>query len=488
MPKKIFTALIFLFFFFGLLFRLNQLNKQPFYDWDEAIYAQVAKEIIQNHSLKTSFNDHLWLNKPPLSHLLIAFSFLATNYSEFYARLLFALFSLATAFFTFKLGKKLFKDDLVALLSVFFLFGSKIYLERSTILNTDIIVALAWVGYLFYLDSFWKKTFFLVLGVWSKSLVGFYPLFFDFFYQLFQKKLFSKKGLVTFIKQITIQVFLSSLWYFYAYLNFGSYFLKAHFYDQILKRVEKPIELHASELGWRYYFYTLWQDQKILTIFLFLAALIIFYQLIFHQKKRQFKLIFSLLLPLPFFLLLLISKSKIYWYLVFILPFLGLIAAYPIALIKKSFWKIFFGLILMTLLGFTFVKNTYLYQHQPEGYKNAEIIPCLEKIPYKKLAYLVDQNERDRYQFLTQNKLTTETSFVYGGSPAFVYYSQKNPAFYYDPQQFKKEYKNYSVVLVQKEDELNFNFNFDQFEDVCSTKNPLENENWHVYVKKASSQ
>lgn len=285
MPKKIFTALIFLFFFFGLLFRLNQLNKQPFYDWDEAIYAQVAKEIIQNHSLKTSFNDHPWLNKPPLSHLLIAFSFLATNYSEFYARLLFALFSLATAFFTFKLAKKLFKDDFVALLSVFFIFGSKIYLERSTILNTDIIIDLAWVGYLFYLDSFWKKTFFLVLGVWSKSLVGFYPLFFDFFYQLLQKKLFSKKGLVTFLKQITIQIFLSSLWYFYAYFNFGSYFLKAHFYDQILKRVEKPIELHASELGWRYYFYTLWQDQKILTIFLFLAALIIFYQLIFHQKK-----------------------------------------------------------------------------------------------------------------------------------------------------------------------------------------------------------
>lgn len=480
--------MIFLFFFFGLLFCLNQLNKQPFYDWDEAIYAQVAKEIIQNQSLKTSFNGHPWFNKPPLSHLIIALSFITTNYSQFYARLLFALFSLATAFFTFKLAKKLFKDDLVALLSVFFLFGSKIYLERSTILNTDILIALAWTGYLFYLDSFWKKTFFLVLGVWSKSLVGFYPLFFDFFYQLFQKKLFAKKGLITFLKQVTIQIFFSSLWYLYAYLNFGIYFLKAHFYDQIIKRVEKPIELHISELGWRYYFYTLWQDQKILSIFLILAAFIIFYQLIFNQRERRLQLIFSLILPLPFFLLLLISKSKIYWYLVFILPFLVLIATYPIAWIKNSLWKNFFGLILMALLGFSFVKNTYLYHHQPEGYKNAEIVSCLEKIPDKKLAYLVDQNERDRYQFLTQNNLATETSFIYGGSPAFVYYSKKNPVFYYDPQGFKKEYKNYPIILVQKEDELNFSLNFDQFEDVCSSKNPLENENWHVYVKKDSSQ
>lgn len=131
-------------------------------------------------------------------------------------------------------------------------------MEISTLLNTDIIIALSWLGYFYYFSSFCKRTFFLILGVWSKSLVGFYPLILDFFYFFAQKKYRSFKKTAFFVKELLIQIMLASLWYFYAYLNFGPYFIKTHFYDQIFKRVEKPIELHfGNNLGIKYYPLTL---------------------------------------------------------------------------------------------------------------------------------------------------------------------------------------------------------------------------------------
>lgn len=117
----------FLFLLTGLIFRTYQMRHQPFYDWDEGIYAQVAKEIINNKTLKTTFNEHPWLNKTPLSHLLIAFIFLITNDSHFFSRLIFSFFSFFTLLLTYLLAKKLFKNSLLALLSPLLLLTSQIY-------------------------------------------------------------------------------------------------------------------------------------------------------------------------------------------------------------------------------------------------------------------------------------------------------------------------------------------------------------------------
>ncbi len=484
MRKKNFLIIFFfLFLLAGLIYRTYQFRHQPFYDWDEGIYAEVAKEIIKNKSLKTTFNEHPWLNKPPLSHFIIAFVFILTDYSHFFSRLIFTSFSFFTLLLTYLLAKKLFKNSFLALLSPLFLLSSQIYLERSVLLNTDIIIALSWLGYFYYFSSFWKRTFFLILGVWSKSLAGFYPLFLDFFHFFSQKRDHSLKKIVHFIIQILTQIFFASLWYFYAYLNFDQYFIKAHFYDQIFKRVERPIELHfGKNLGIKYYPLTLWQDSKILTLFLLFGVIFLLLTLIRKKKLTTDKI--ALLFPLPFFFLLLLVKSKIYWYLVFVLPFFTLIAFYPITVFFKNrpfTRKISFTLIF--LLFILFVKNTFFYHHKIEISEGYQIAQCLKKLPYENTAFLVDEKERTTYQFIKENNLYTETSFLYGGQPSLVFYANKKINFFYQKNQFLKKYSSYPIIVFKEEDRVNLGINIDAFEYFCSTENQLENERWYVFVK-----
>lgn len=483
MKKSNFLIIFFfLFLLTGLIFRTYQFRHQSFYDWDEGIYAQVAKEIIKNKSLKTTFNEHLWLNKPPLSHFLIAFVFTLTNYSHFFSRLIFTFFSFLTLLLTYLLVKKLVKNSLLALLSSLLLLSSQIYLERSTLLNTDIIIALSWLGYFYYFSSFWKKTFFLTLGVWSKSLVGFYPLILDFYYFFLQKKYRSFKKITRFIKELLIQLFIASLWYFYAYLNFGQYFIKAHFYDQIFKRIEKPIELHfGNNLGIKYYPLTLWQDSKILTLFL-LFGIILFLITIIRRKKFIADNL-SLLFPFPFFFLLLLSKSKIYWYLIFPLPFFAILASYPFVFFKNQQLNKKISLVLVLILLSLFIKNTFFYYHQTEINETYQIAQCLKKLPNEKTAFLVVKEERKNYQFLKENNLDTETSFLYGGRPSLVFYTNKKIDFFYHENEFLKKYSFYPIIVLKEDDRINLGVNIDAFKHFCSTKNQLENERWFVFIQ-----
>jgi len=487
--KKLITFIFFTLIFIGSILRVQKLNQQPFYDWDEAIYAQIAKEIIKNKTINTTFNDHIWLNKPPLSHLLLAFTFSLTNFSPFFSRLIFALFSFFTAIFVFKLTRKIFKNNFFPFIGVFLLYSSKIYLERSSIINTDIIIAFSFLGYFLYINSFWKKTLFLLIGVWSKSLVGFYPLLFDFFFALNQKRLFKKNTLLAFAKDFFFQIFFASLWYLYAYLKFDQYFLKVHFYDQIFKRVLQPIEFHWSELGIKYYPITFFNDSKILTILFSLSLFLLLFKLLslikkkgflFSQEFRNMLVFFS---PLPIIVVFLLSKSKIYWYLAFILPFISTTALYPLSLLKNKKLKKLLLFFLFIILAFFFVKNTYLYKHQVEPNEKVDLALCIRNTKEKKLAFLVDQDGRKNYCFLTKNNLNTETTFIYGTSPSFVYYSDKKVDFFYDEEKFKREYQKYRLVAVQKEDILNLSLNFQDFNLRCKTKNELDHLRWLVYQK-----
>lgn len=491
MTKKtsFFTALFFLFILGGLIAKTYKLNVQPFYEWDEGIYAQIAKEIIKNKTINTTFNDHIWLNKPPFSHLLIAFSFYLTNFSPFFARLIFAFFSFFSAIFVFKLTKKIFKNNRFPFLSVLLLYGSKIYLERSSILNTDIIIAFSWLGYFLFIDSFWKKTFFLIIGVWSKSLVGFYPLLFDLLFALNQKKFLKKRSLLIFIKEFFFQIFFASLWYLYASLKFGRYFFKAHFYDQIFKRVIKPIEFHWSELGIRYYPVTFFNDSKILACLFLLSLFLLSFKLLSLIKKKgflfskEFRNMLIFFPPLPLLVILLLSKSKIYWYLAFILPFISITALYPLSLLKNKKLKKLVLFFLFAVLAFFFVKNTYLYKHKIESDEKVNLAMCIKNHKEKKLAFLINQEGRKNYRFLKKNNLDTETTFIYGNSPSFVYYSDKKVDFFYDVEKFKREYQKYRLVVVQKEDILNLGLNFDNFNLRCKTTNELDHLRWLVYQK-----
>jgi hypothetical protein len=103
---------------------------------------------------------------------------------------------------------------------------------------------------------------------------------------------------------------------------------------------------------------------------------------------------------------------------------------------------------------------------------------CLSKLNSNKIAFLVDEEERKIKNFLEAAHYDTTSSFFYGGSPSFVYYSQKNIDFYYDINEFLNKYANYSQIVISKKDLAQIKKNFFDLKQIN-----CEHENWISIVK-----
>ncbi len=92
-------ALVLLFF---------QLGDGSLHDWDEAIYAQVAKEMLGSQTWTTlSWNGLPFFHKPPLYFWLTALTYKVIGVSEFAARLWSAIFGFGVVVLTLLLGVRL---------------------------------------------------------------------------------------------------------------------------------------------------------------------------------------------------------------------------------------------------------------------------------------------------------------------------------------------------------------------------------------------
>src|SRR4030066_2171102 len=69
MIKKHLPILIFLVIYFSITAYKLISHPTPFYDWDESINVQVAKETIANKSLVPLWQGKAWLDKPPFPFL-----------------------------------------------------------------------------------------------------------------------------------------------------------------------------------------------------------------------------------------------------------------------------------------------------------------------------------------------------------------------------------------------------------------------------------
>lgn len=478
--NNLFVLLVFTFIIGGLVYRNYKLKSVPFYDWDEGIYAEVSREMLRNHSLITTFDNKVWLNKPPLSYILISSSFLIFGESEFFSRFVFVVLASLILIFTYLLNKKIIKTlfntkilklrsierEFLYLVPVIVTASTWIIIQRSTMLNTDLLVTLAWLGYFLFYDSFVGKLTFTFLGVLSKSLLGFYPLLLDSLFVFFNS--FSLKKIV----RILLIFLVSSLWYVFMYLKFGNFFIKAHFFDQILKRVISPIELHFG--GRLFYLWFFVKNFQLWSIFILLSYAFMGISLFNIFKKGGLGKILKFLdvwivylTPIPFFALLVFAKSKIGWYLTYLVPFFALTLSYLVLELTK-FKRVLLSLyLLITLYSLSFfMRSTYLLKVKNEPSMKVQLAKCIHKVPYNKVVFLVDNDERKIKNVLEAAHLQTATSFMYGGSPSFVFYVDKHVDYFYDVEKFYENLGKYRIAAVSKED---FKKNkFRDYNNVCS--------------------
>jgi len=457
----VFTSIL-----FGLIARNFHLAKVLFYDWDEGMYAQIAYEILKNKSLITTFNGQVWLDKPPLSHSLIALIFAVLGRSEFWSRFLMLLIAFLQTVLIYFLAKKIVKhlfpnqrkhgrlwpDQIVYLLPVLVLASSPIFLERATMLNTDILLGVGWIGYFLFQDNFSLKLLFLLIGVFSKSILGFYPLCFEILTLHKQDSQWKR------VKKLLLMIFLPSIWYIYGYWRFGHYFIQTHFFDQVVKRMFVPIELHFGDKF--YYFFYLWKSLGILSLLLIPAYVLLsidFINLIlrhkfkFNQSKKWwfFLVLYS---PLIFLIFLTFGKTKIYWYFGAMLPLFALLYPYLFFRIKNGFFRFCLALLIVFIFLINFFPQTYALKIKYETPDKLKLAFCLTDIPGEKIAFLVDEDERKIKNFLEAAHYQTSSSFFYGGSPSFVFYLKKKINYFYSVDDFIKNIGKEKIIVVSKKD------------------------------------
>ncbi len=432
----------------GFLFTFR-LGRDPFWDWDECIYAVYGREMkTTGNYLTNQWNGLLGFEKPPLYAWLLQIPY-AFSINEFNARILSVLAGLLLIIFIYIFAKKYFSEK-TAILSALFLLASEVYILYVIRVNTDIIYTLLiFLGFFTWIISSKNKNFaylsglFYGLAVMDKglSVLAFLAATFLSIFLNFEKEKF-----LNFLKLMSVFIVIIAPWHIYQLIVQGNEFIKIYFYENLIKRANNPIEFHFG--GNFFYFKQIFWE---LFPWIFAALILPIYYLINIRKYLKFSAIKKELKnkEIVFIILLFIIvplasitriQTKLPWYALPIYPFLSIFIAYSIGLLLKKKLNILFYAILIFLIfdAYKLISGeTRLYRSLPEITPRQEVFIKSRVYPQKEIDYLVQYSERRAKDVLTPN-LTTSTTFIYGGNPCAVYYSNKKLNFYYSKDDFLK--------------------------------------------------
>lgn len=121
-------------------------------NWDEAIYAEVAKEILLSHDwLTLHWQQANWFEKPPLTFWIMSGLFRLLGVNEFSARAVSALAGVGLVAVVYVIGK-LQRGPICGLLAALILLTTFQFVQMSRLVNTDVLLVffiyLAIYGYL----------------------------------------------------------------------------------------------------------------------------------------------------------------------------------------------------------------------------------------------------------------------------------------------------------------------------------------------------
>ncbi len=425
-----------------------RLSAYDFWDWDECIMVEQAREMKVTGNLLTNQWNHLLLfEKPPLNNWLLLL-FTGGQVHEASARAVMILLSLLLIASVYVFSKKYFSSR-VAILASLLLLTSNLYVLYTVRVNTDIGFALfTFIGFFLWLLSFNKTRLsylsgiFLGLAVLNKGL-SIAPFLLAIGVSIFLD--FKKERLINFLKMIAAFLIVVVPWHAYHYLVYGQQFMQVYFSEHLFRRAKYALDFHFE--GRLFYFRLLYRD---FFPWIFAAVILPFSYLFTYKhyinirairrELAQNQLVFTLLLLIliPLFSITVV-KTKIAWYALPLYPFIAIFIAYSIelALQKIRLRKIFF--ILVVLLVFKsyplIIRETEAKNPLPVARRN-EVFIKASKYPYQEIDYLVQFSERQAKDILPPNQQTS-TTFYFGGNPCAVFYSEKKVNYYYSILDFQ---------------------------------------------------
>lgn len=427
----------------------------PFFDWDESIYIQVGKEMVGHHSWVPQWQGVAWLEKPFFVPYLYGLILTYIPLQPEISTRMFSLFmSIIALVLVFMWVKKYTKSSALATLVTIITITNPIFLQRAQTVNTDVFLLIGWIGYLLVYPSFWYGLLFLFLGVFSKSLLGFYPVILFLAVEVYSyvkhknNRSDARKRMILIAKQCAVM----SIWYILMLVVYKSTFIQVHFIDHMVRRVTSSIESHFGQRTFYLDIIVLQYGWYLLSAIL--GGCVVIYE--YLKKKLKFMDMFAIFFLVPWFIFLNLTKTKISWYIYPALPQAAFLMAYPLLFMRKNKWIYIAVCTVLTLvIAYTaFVKEPFMttfYSSYDDTYKLAQDV----RRECKSLTILIDQDGRKTYGVLDGMHLLISTSAWYGNHPAIVYYSSK-PVFYmYDLTSYEKRVaantSNDCVALEKKD-------------------------------------
>lgn len=440
--KKHWIFLVFILSYFSLTLYKLVLHVYPFYDWDESIYAEVGKEMVNKHSLVPLWQGQVWLDKPPFVPFFYgliekSFFFIKPEISTRVATLFLSCVVLTMIYFLFyKASKNLWIAILTTVTTAF----TQIFMQRAQVLNIDLFLLLGWAGYMLFFDNFIVSFLFLSIAVLSKSLVGFYPAFIVILFQIYRykKNSINKKFLIKFIKLVLLQVFILIFWYLIMYIFFGNQFIKQQIVESHFKRITASIESHFGKRT--YYLDLIWDQFGILSLASFISFGLIFIN--YRLKKLDDKNILYAFFLLPWFLFLNLTKTKIFWYVYPAISQFAFLIFYPLVIFSnnKKLINVIGFLILGVVVYYSLIRTNFFSYYS--SLDSHHIVAEYAQKNCSSLVILVDPQTRNTTETLEKMDLLITTSKWWGNHPSMVFYFGKKIDFNYNKAEFIVKYSN----------------------------------------------
>lgn len=316
----------------SLVIFLAGLGKQAFLDYDEATYAQVAKEAVQSGDyFSFTLWGQGWLDKPPFYFWMGILSAKFFGFSEFALRLPSALCGIIAVALTWLFVLKLSKNYGVAFLAgaILLFMGEFAFAARE--LRLDVPVATAILASVYFFIRGWEngKWFLamgatLAIGVLTKSIVGLFAFPAILAFSLAYRRFCWLKS-AYFWAGIILAVGLAAPWHIYEARVYGKEFWDTYVVYHLFGRASQAII--GSGVTIRHYIkYFFILTQPWASIFIGLLV----WQITRQGKKLKNwnpMSLGALLSFLAIFAIFAVSVTKLFYYLEPIYPFMAVFIA-----------------------------------------------------------------------------------------------------------------------------------------------------------------
>ncbi|MEI6327129.1 MAG: glycosyltransferase family 39 protein [Candidatus Roizmanbacteria bacterium] len=442
--KKYLPLFFFILIIGGLWIRSITLSSVPFFEWDESIYAQVAREWLRHPGLTLHYNGSLWFEKPPLLFAVIGILFQIFGASEFIARLPSVFAAICCVVLIYQIIGHITKNTFAQIAGMLLFASTPFFIDRASIVNVDIFLTLGWLLYVCD-GTFASKFIGTIVGVWTKSFLGLFPLCADIALSIYYHSVTQKK-----IREWVVIALVSLAWHIIMLAQYTDQFISSHIKDHLISRVTTPIELHFG--GKFFYIEKLWENYPLL---LAVAAIGVLLWIFMHIKRYDTKNADVLfLLPLAYFVLLTVGKSKLSWYIMPALPFISIWIIFALQHISRRFVQnlCYVGLILWS--GSMVAQQTYGFTiTNPRVPQQVSLARCQQYMPpFTRVAYLVSPTQRKDAQVIEAAQVAIASSFIYGSAPSFVFYIDKPVTFFYKPVEFLNHVHEYDAFAMHIDD------------------------------------